>query len=498
MAVADYFHRNAVAAAQIVAGFDETAFRAKLESHHLVVAMGPSAAQSPSGRLLAELVVRLVARLYPVVSLRGAGKAAAVADDLSGLARRINPNIELGASSRPTLAVMLGRPTRVSAEHAVYAGCSGWDALVDAAEPQAIGDAANPFGAGAAACLAAANIFRHVFLGDVTHERRVVFSTLLREPRQSPASVPPRGAPSQEDVLVGGGAIGNAAAWALTHCDLTGQMQLVDPQAVELSNIQRYLMTERRDEGAAKAALLDDRLPGALRFIPHQMEWASFVEANGYSWQHVLVAVDSAAARREVQASLPRWIANAWTQPEDLGVSTHQFGRGACLGCLYLPAGVVPNEDEIYAAALRIPGRQREVRDLLAHDMPLTEEFLAVVANALEVDPGPVLTYAGSSIRRLYADGLCGGMIAPMSSLHGPRHEMHVPVAHQSAMAGILLAAALVAKLAGHEADGSRVTRMDLRRPLAQVPTQPLAADPRGICMCRDDVYREAYRDKHA
>jgi len=497
VAVADYFHRNAVAVAQIVAGFDETAFRAKLESHHLVVAVGADA-QTPSGQLLAEVLVRLVARLYPAVSLRGRGKAAPLADELSALAARINPRIELTARSRPTLAVILGRPGRAPSDHAVYAGCSGWDALLDAGEPQPIETSANPFGAGAAACLAAAKLFRHVFLGDVAAERNVVFSTLLREPRPSPAALPLRGVARDEDVLVGGGAIGNAAAWALAHSDISGRLQLVDPQAVELSNIQRYVMTERADEGTAKAPLLADRLVGALKFVPREMEWATFVEANGYSREHVLIGLDSAAARREVQASLPRWIANAWTQPEDLGVSVHSFGRGACLSCLYLPAGQVPNEDQIYAAALRIPDRLLEVRHMLAYGTPLTEGFLAVVANALNVEKAPVLAYAGGSIRRLYADGLCGGAIVPMSSLHGPRHEMHVPVAHQSAMAGILLAAAYVAKLAGYAEDGSRVTRLDLRRPLAQLPTQPLAADPRGICLCQDEVYREAYRRKYA
>src|SRR6266403_734495 len=60
---------------------------------------------------------------------------------------------------------------------------------------------------------------------------------------------------------------------------------------------------------------------------------AEFVRTAGYDWPHVLVALDTAADRRSVQASLPKWIANSWTQPGDLGLSVHgQFdGPGACL-----------------------------------------------------------------------------------------------------------------------------------------------------------------------
>jgi hypothetical protein len=337
-----------------------------------------------------------------------------------------------------------------------------------------------------------------VFLDGVAAERDVVFSTLLREARSTPVDRRRLKSIEGPTVLVGAGAIGNAAAWALARSEVAGRLDVVDPQLLELSNVQRYVVAERADEGLPKAPLLRDRLGhGRLALVPHEMEWTPFVEEHGYEWRHALVALDSAAGRREVQASLPEWIANAWTQPEDLGISVHSFGDGACLSCLYLPDVNARNEDEIYASALGVPDRLLEVRSLLAYDMPLGEEFLMAVATALGVDPVPVLAYVGGSIRRLYVEGLCGGGIVPMTTLYAPHHDMHVPLAHQSAMAGILLAASLMAKLLGVEPSKSRITRLDLRRGIPPFATQPVAADPRGVCICQDVTFRESYRRKY-
>ena len=497
MGLADYYRRGAVAAAQLIAGFDEAAFRAKLEAQHVHIQIGADAARS-SGPHLADLLVRILARLYPAVSITGHGKAAALADDMAALAPAINPKIELDPRGDITAVVAVGSvPRGRIPSDIVFAGSRDWDALVDASVPQPIHGRANPFGAGAAACLAAANVFRTVFLDGELRDHDLVFSALLREVGPTPTLSPRRLALPSDSVLVGAGAIGNAAAWALSRAGLTGTMHVVDPEPIELSNLQRYVVTERTDEGRVKVEVLRDRLGGAPEQIGHAMDWASFVASHGYEWGHVLVALDSAADRRAVQASLPRWIGNAWTQPEDLGVSVHCFDRGGCLSCLYLPDGPSPNEDEIIAAALGVPERLLEVRGMLAYGTPVTEDFVGAVAAALQVPPGPVLAFAGSNIRRLYVEGLCGGAIAPMANLFGPRSEMHVPVAHQSALAGVLLAASLVAELQGVEQTRSQVSRLDLRKPVGQFITQPLAADPRDICICRDATYLDAYREKY-
>src|SRR5438034_1370840 len=138
-----------------------------------------------------------------------------------------------------------------------------------------------------------------------------------------------------------------------------------------------------------------------------KLKWAEFVQKHGYDWPHVLVAVDSAADRRSVQASLPEWIANAWTQPGDLGVSVHDRfdGEGACLACLYLQTASTPNEDEVVAAALAVPELVADVRTLLHTGGEVGRPLLEAVAQGLQRPLDEVLRYQGRSIRELYVEG---------------------------------------------------------------------------------------------
>ena len=119
-----------------------------------------------------------------------------------------------------------------------------------------------------------------------------------------------------------------------------------------------------------------------------------------------LVALDSAHDRRAVQGSLPRWVANAWTQAGDLGVSTHSFlGPDACLACLYLPTQKSKNEDQIVAESLKIPQFQDKVRFLLGSGQPTDKELCDAVATAWGVPSEKVEPYVGRSIRELWGGG---------------------------------------------------------------------------------------------
>ena len=85
---------------------------------------------------------------------------------------------------------------------------------------------------------------------------------------------------------------------ALARTPLIGQIHLVDPQVVELNNLQRYVLCARSDVDGIdidgiKVEIVGKTFGGALQALPHQVTWASFVGANGYKWERVLVALDS-------------------------------------------------------------------------------------------------------------------------------------------------------------------------------------------------------------
>ena len=116
----------------------------------------------------------------------------------------------------------------------VFAGSEGWDALVDAERPQPVGASDNPLGAGAAASLAAGALFRHIFT-DGRIDSGLRLSTYLGDIGASPDDVAlPQPWPLGEFLLVGAGAIGNAAVWALTRCPATGTLHVVDDETVDL------------------------------------------------------------------------------------------------------------------------------------------------------------------------------------------------------------------------------------------------------------------------
>lgn len=495
MALADYYLRTAVAASQVLAGFDEQRIRAVLESVRVGVAIGTDAVDCREGRALLDLLVRLLARLYPTLAFRCDTGAQAAADDLANLASRINPNVEI--TDEPTIEVAVGTalPSAGGCPR-IFVGSNGWNALGGTTDAKRVGDSGNPFGAGVAACLAAANLFRRVFEGEGAGlDKDLTFSVLDAEPRQGGDAA--LAGSLGELVLVGAGAIGNGATWALSRIPMEGVLHVVDHQTVDLGNLQRYVLAERGDESGVKVDVVARYFRTGIRAESHPLDFANFVESKGYLWPRMLLALDSARDRRAAQASLPAWVANAWTQPGDLGVSSHDFLEGACVACLYLPENALENEDAIIATALGVPDRLMQIRNLLHNSEGVPRDLLDAISTARGLPIERLLPFEGQPVRNLYTEGFCGGAVIPLGAAGMPRQEVHVPLAHQSALAGLLLAATVVRQALGLNRTGTQVTRMDIMNPLGIFLTQTAGKDPRGICICQDADYRNVYKRKY-
>jgi hypothetical protein len=410
----------------------------------------------------------------------------------------INPRIEFKPGASTGIAIGSGV---LGFETTCFAGSDGWDALISMSESSQTGHSPNPLGASAAACLAARRIFSLMMSQDSEKHRSddTRLSTFLCEKGKTPSSIPNDNWHLPEDtLLVGVGAIGNGAAWVLGRSPAQGVIHLIDHEPLELSNLQRYVLATRADDGKAKVEIAMPFFVRDVKSRSIETTWAIFVEKMGYEWQHVLVALDSASDRRSVQASLPGWIANAWTQPGDLGVSVHDRfdGNGACLACLYLPTHTVPNEDELVASALAIPQLVDQIRTLLHTGTGVGRPLLEAVAQGLHLPLEEVLRFEGRSIRELYVQGICGGGLIPMGMIGLPRQELHVPLAHQSALAGVLLAASLLARAVGKTINTTMTTRIDVMRPLGDFLTQPTLKAQTGLCVCEDQDYVRAYQAK--
>jgi len=534
MSLANFFGKNALAAHQILGGMTPETFAGLLGARVVEIVFDTAAVASAEGRTTLELATNLAARLYPRVRIRGLGGGAEVdvlAREMRGLATAINPEIELlSPDGTGGIAVVVGSTQHPSVgdTQVFYAGSRGWCACFSPAAPVGSGATQNPMGAAAAACFALANVFRAVFspyLERAEPDNTFALSLLDYLPRDldtgadhAGPALPEEGIDLGETMLAGVGAIGSAAVWALARVpELRGKLHLIDPQTVALSNLQRYVLALQEHAAialakvdvaaAALSAGADSRRGSALNVVPHRATWAGFLDARGdWTIGRVLTAFDTVEDRIAAQAALPRRLLNAWTQLGNLGVSRHlSFGKTPCVACLHRPRAGGKSEAELIGDAMGLPGTPEIVRELLHSGAPIGEEFIRGVATRREIeDPDGLevlLRFAPASLRSFYSDAFCGGVILRLGGrTEGAAARAEAPMAFQSALAGVMLAAELVIDVVGHR-DPSRTVPsrvvIDLLRPLAPYLHEPATRRTDGLCLCNDFDYLAAYAAKY-
>ena len=217
MAFANFFDRTASAASQVLRNFELAAFKERLNAQKLVISFDDTV-MTAEGRATLDLVVRILARLFPQIAICPSGdKSAALAKLLKQMAKSINPKISLPVRPRgATVRIVLGRGTdHLGSEgRTIYVGSNEWVGNVSTTTPLTSGHSSNPFGPGTAACLAAANAFRAVFgdqLPGGALDENASLSLLAYGPSET-SNLALKGIDLGETQIVGLGAIGNGAA----------------------------------------------------------------------------------------------------------------------------------------------------------------------------------------------------------------------------------------------------------------------------------------------
>jgi hypothetical protein len=515
VSVPRFIDRVVDATAPVLGGLDRESVRARLDEVSVTLVGGERAAagHAREGFLLA---ANLVARLYPRIRLAGP-------DELVRAATReivlINPGADVGADDTQSAATV-AYEAEADRDGVIAIRARGWNVYVD--DEASRDDEPTAPAALAAAALGVAELFRTVFADDLdvrgrTSRQPGAFNIVtLGEPRFDLAAA------DRYDIgtvrLVGVGAIGQATAKTLAAAGAQGSIVAIDDEKIALSNLQRYVLTQDSDVGSVKVGLLHDRLaPTGLAVEQVTSEWHV-----GLAEQQLptLVALDSPEARVGVQASLPGPIYNAWTQPADVGWSRHeQFGQEPCLACMYIPQHETPSRHEQVASAFQ----QDPLRVLayLVHRLPiglplppggipvvpgleappeagrwLKTPIADDIATAAGIESSELASWRERPIADVYQDGICGGALLHLNVGEAPREAL-VPLAHQSALAGVMLATELlVAQAPELRAVRPAVIegRYDVLAGLPQVLARPRArADG---CLCGDVVWRAVYGDK--
>lgn len=510
MALAPFFDKTAAAAATLLRGFNREQFVAVLDRQVIGLTFDDKAVSTFEGKTALDLAINLLARLYPTLAILPLGEQGRrYAGVLMAAARGVNPNIKILRTGDSISACLVVGTTPVAELKVprIFVGSNGWSLHVSSLGPVGVGDTSNPFGAAAAACLGAANIFRIVFsdslaTSDLDEDLTMsVLSLVTGADKANPLI-------SKSTIgnvhLIGVGAIGNGAIWTLARVpELEGVLHLIDGETIDATNPQRYVLANPADEGAAKVALAARTLSRSgckLDVRQHQCTWGAYLTRSATPWRipNVAVAVDSARDRIAVQASLPRRVWNAWTQLGEVGVSHHEFlGERACLACLYISHGEGKNEDQLVAEAIGLPGRLQEVRAMLHSGASVDNQFLSAIADALAIPAEPLLGFAGLPLRVFYSDAICGGVVLKLKGVVGQGADVDVPMAFQSALAGVLLAAAVVADAVVVPWPKETKGVMDLLRPVPKQIRIPIAKHPSGRCICQDEDYQNAFRKRY-
>jgi hypothetical protein len=503
------------AAGPLLGGVGESELGERLRDTSLVLEISAEAAGDPAHRAAYLLATNLGARLYPRLGLDAPEDLISEARDL---VLAINPAATFGPPRGRSL-YLSWRGGEPSADR-VTISTTAWNLAIDGT--QAASPGANPLSAMAAATLGIGELFRSLFADLLPHPRNAPSPFALNlltlgEPTQTP--------PLPERIelgavhLAGCGAIGQAFAAALRELPINGTLIAVDPECLDEGNLQRYLLGLAADVGVAKPALIERAFASSELVVePIEDVWGSEARC-GPGQDTVVAALDTKQGRIELQAGLPRELFNAWTQPADIGVSRHQaFGIDPCLACLGWPKGSRPSRSEMIASALGehelrvvrylgspIPVGQPLPAPLIAPTgrLPLPEDsdkwgdrsLLADLIERYELPPDVFEKLKELPVDALYRDAVCAGMLIE----HGAdrSEDVSVPLAHQSALAGILLATWLIIdrvpelrELRPHETQA----RYDVLRGGDQM--WPRQRERNERCICADPDYLGAYANR--
>lgn len=495
MALAPFFSR-AYSAVGAHLGITREELEKALAGHAVGIHLGEACATEGNEKWIAELLVSLLARFYPALSISGDGPAC---ENISKIAQAINPDIEIECLQEEAGVTVYVGETATN-NNGFSASASGWVAHIGKAIKFKTGGPLNPYSAGAAAALAAWRVFQ-IMLNSRTPLGLAlpdVSLSLLDYGSDSGVSdsLPPVNL--GEVAVAGLGAVGNPALWSWArHPGLTGELHLIDPEDVELSNLQRYCLTFYKDVGLGKAQLAEREL---LNSKLSKRLWPCTLEdfAGNYSGiatlPSICISVDNIEGRRTAQALLPRLVVNGWTSDTGLGASWHRFlGSSACLACLYQPKNIGLSQTELAAQALGIPHDQLSM--LWVTEKPLESDLIRTIETHLGLSLGKLAHWTGKRVQDVYSGVICGQVGLDLSAIG---RVATVPLAHQSLLAGILMAAELVKRSDQHLETKSQPEPLIIWDDIMRNPPKYWVVNRQKEpeCFCGDAAYRSVYQEK--
>ena len=309
-------------------------------------------AHTPAGHALVVALVAQLARAHHCLSFHGLDDrpllcqpllgASTLVEATEGLAKRINPFIEVTQTERrggDITSIAVGRSVR-SAD--LHVGCSEWCAVLG---PEARIDSSQTglLGAMLASCLGAAFAFHRVLgLAPVPEGRFSLWDFGSPETARGPRFEQPLELGSV--LQAGAGGVGASLDFWLALLGIRGHWTIVDGDRVEVSNLNRQLAFTASDAGfphppaRAKANAAAALLGPAARPVPRW--YGEDLPTTNASYDVILALANDHGVRAALQARQPPVLLHATTSPNwEAQFHRHIAGHDDCISCRIPPSG---------------------------------------------------------------------------------------------------------------------------------------------------------------
>lgn len=334
---------------------DDALVKAFAETRVLLVADERNLA-APSGQHAMVGLVNQVGRLgvdlklampeVPVIGSQPPLRGVRLRSGLLNLSLDLIPGrcmIETDPSEPADIVIILGDSDwHGSAPHAIRMVGDDWSGgIVPAEVPAGRWTSSFPIGGLIAAGVATPEPFKSTLRALARMLPQPVPTDYLEAVTRATVRLAPEGTPTGSyalgDVdLISGGAIANSALLPLLHLpDARAHVRIIEPEVLDLSNLNRYGLARCSDVGRRKTALLgayshrDFTITGID--APYNVDTALEL---GPLAPRVLVGTDDIPSRWTVQRAWPEWMAVGATSHFIAIASAHRPGE-ACAGCVH-------------------------------------------------------------------------------------------------------------------------------------------------------------------
>ena len=335
-----------VSAEQIIDGLLGTTVRIRADAANLSSANGQTALCTLFGQIAMmgigiDLDIPERPLLIPQPPLRGDELRAALLDYARDLVPGMRCESGLGAAD---LSFVLGDGTSMRTTNVLRVTGIDWSCAVGPADqiPRRRWDGDWPVGALLAAVAAAPEALRAALqrIASATgHRLSTEFDskpgTTVRIDLSNWAIQRGRLDLGRVDVI-SGGAITNATIYAILRVpELSADLRVIEPETIDLTNLNRYPLARRSDEEQPKARVLEgySRVSFQISGILARFDdsWSALL---GSLAPRVLVGADQIPVRWAVQKAAPRWLQVSGTSHFFAMASSHH-PDGPCAGCAH-------------------------------------------------------------------------------------------------------------------------------------------------------------------